>query len=228
MGGGGGGGGLSKLGVTLVIVFAIALLVIFAQAFYVLWRRLVFRRRTSGGGGDEVSRYSSSESGLIAPSKELLYFFCVRPQFRLDLTADSGGVERNSRRESDVEVIDIDLLKIQGAFGPPRFLFTIKEEEREEVESPAKKTLSCPAENEVRKIVGEEKRGSVSLEDCFRSAAEETAAAEVVVEVEIDDPSVDDGATPFSTPCASPVYFTPSASPVHEAVNSRSTGVATV
>ncbi|XP_057805279.1 uncharacterized protein LOC131020475 [Salvia miltiorrhiza] len=217
-GSGGGGGALSKLGIALVIIFAISVLAIFTQLFYVFWRRLVFRRRTSAasGGGDEISRYSSSESASSAPSKELLYFFCVRPQLHLDqssLTANSGGGERNSDHESDVEVIDIDLLKIQGVFGPPRFLFTIKEEEREGTESPAK-TTPFPAENEMKEVVGDEKRGSVSLEECLRSA----------VEVEIDDR---DDTTPFSTPCASPLYFTPSASPVHEAVNGRSTGVAT-
>lgn len=212
-------GGLSKLGVALVIIFAISLLAIFTQLFYVLWRRRVFRRRTSfaGGGGDEVSRYSSSESAFssIAPSKELLYFFCIRPQYRLDrssLTANSGGNERDTSHESDVEIIDIDLLKIQGGLGPPRFLFTIKEEEREGMESPAK-TTPCPAENEMKKNVDDGNRGPASLEECLRSA-EDTA-----VEVEAND-----DATPFSTPCASPVYFTPSASPVHEAVNGRSPG----
>lgn len=229
MSGGGGGGGLSELGVTLVVIFAIAILVIVAQFLYVLWRRLVFRRRTSAAGGDEASRYSSAESDLAAPSKELLYFFCVRPQFRLDRgspSLNSGGGERNSSREPEAEVIDIDLLKIGGAFGPPRFLFTIKEEEREEVDSPAKKT-PFPAENEPRKIVGEEQRGGVSLEDCFRTA-EESAVVVEVVEMDInDDQSGDDDATPFSTPCASPAYFTPSASPAREMVNGRSTGVAT-
>ncbi|KAL1541437.1 hypothetical protein AAHA92_25660 [Salvia divinorum] len=223
MSSGGGGGALSNLGISLVIIFAIALLAIFAQVFYVLWRRLAFRRRTSAAssGGDGISRYSSSES---TPSKELLYFFCVRPQLDLDRsspTAISGGVDgRNSNHESDVEVIDIDLFKIQGAFGPPRFLFTIKEEEREGTESPVK-TTPCPGEEEAKETVGDEKRGGVSLGECFRSA-EETA-----MEVRIDDRSVDDEATPFSTPCASPLYFTPTASPVHAVVNGRSTGVAT-
>lgn len=216
----GGGGGLSKLGIAFVIIFSISLLAIVAQFFYVLWRRRAFRRRTSsaGGGADEASRYSSSES--IAPSKELLYFFCIRPQFCLDRIS-SGGDEVNSNHESDVEVIDIDLLKIQGVFGPPRFLFTIKEEEREGMESPAKPTPPCPAENEMTKtVVDDGKRDGGSLEECFRTV-EDTA---VVVEVEIDDRTVDYDATPFSTPCASPVYFTPSASPTHEVVDGRSAG----
>lgn len=211
----GGGGGLSKLGVSLVIIFAISLLAIFTQLFYVLWRRRVFRRRTSfvAGVGDEVSRYSSSESAFssIAPSKELLYFFCIRPQYRLDrssLTANSSGNERDTNHESNVEIIDIDLLKIQGVLGPPRFLFTIKEEEREGMESPAN-TTPCPVENQMKYNVDDGNRGRASLEECLRSAEE----------VEIDD-----DATPFSTPCASPLYFTPSASPVHEVVNGRSAG----
>ncbi|KAL0426602.1 UNVERIFIED_CONTAM: hypothetical protein Slati_2835000 [Sesamum latifolium] len=219
-GGGGGGGGISKLGTALAIIFAISLVVLFAELFYVLWRRRVFRRQTNavgGGGGDEVSQYSSSGSSFssIASSKELLYFFCIRPQFCFDRNSDTANATANdlsSNQQSDMEVVDIDLLKIQGMFGPPRFLFTIAEEEREDMESPAEKSLRPAAEKDVSKESGDYNRSWVSLEECFKSA-EETS----VVAVVIDDGGLDD-ATPYSTPCDSPVYFTPSASPVHEAV----------
>ncbi|KAL0333536.1 UNVERIFIED_CONTAM: hypothetical protein Sangu_1509800 [Sesamum angustifolium] len=218
--GGGGGGGISKLGAALAIIFAISLVVLFAELFYVFWRRRVFRRQTNavgGGGGDEVSQYSSSDSSFssIASSKELLYFFCIRPQFCFDRNSETTNATANDlgcNQQSDMEVVDIDLLKIQGMFGPPRFLFTITEEEREDVESPAEKSLRPAAEKDVNKETGDYNRSRVSLEECFK-AAEETS----VVAVEIDDGGVDD-ATPYSTPCDSPVYFTPSASPVREVV----------
>lgn len=212
-----GGGGLSKLGIVLTVVFGISLLALLAELFYVLWRRRVFLRQANTvRGDDEVSRHSSSESTFssVSSSKELLYFFCVRPQFCLQQESPAAHDTRvndlNSNQQSDVEVIDIDLLKVQGMFGPPRFLFTIKEEEREDLESPAAKSMCPVAEGEVReRNIDGESRTTVSLEECFKAAEE----AETVVE--IDDGGAYDR-TPFSTPCASPVYFTPSASPIHE------------
>lgn len=198
---------MSKLGTVLTVIFVVSLAALLAELFYVLWRRRAFRRQTTGGL-DQLSQNSSTESNFspIASSKELLYLFCIRPQSRIERNAiapnsDANGVDSN--REEEMEVIDIDLLKISG---PPRFLFTIKEEEKEDMES--------PLEIEVKK---KKKRGDrsgikrVSLEECMEDA---------MVAIAIDD------ATPFSTPCDSPLYFTPADSPVREVVvvDDRSTG----
>ncbi|KAL8526976.1 hypothetical protein ACS0TY_016008 [Phlomoides rotata] len=208
--GGGGGGGdrsLSKLGIVLTIIFVVSLLALLAQLFYVLWRRRVFRRQTyiSGGvrdGADHLSIYSSTESSFS--SREFLFFFCMRSNSNSIAGTGRNG-DRDSNRRLDMEVVDIDLLKIQGMFGPPRFLFTIKEEEREGFESPADKSMHS-AEKELKKI---DEGNRVSLEECFK-------AADAVVEVEIDVGGGND-ATPFTTPCASPEFHTPSASPDDEA-----------
>ncbi|XP_073147953.1 uncharacterized protein [Henckelia pumila] len=205
----GGGGGLSKVGIVLIIVFAISLVMLLAQLIYVLWRRRVFRRH--GGGGDHFSQHSSSDSSFS--SKELLYFFCVRSH-PSSITAPDTADGLGSNPRPEMEVIDVDLLKIHGMFGPPRFLFTIKEEEGEHMESTAEISLRSSAE-EVKKA-DDGSRSRVTLQECFE-AAEETAEA-----AEIEDRYWTD-ATPFSTPYDSPMYFTPSASPVHEAVNGRST-----
>ncbi|KAL7092314.1 hypothetical protein ACP275_12G158500 [Erythranthe tilingii] len=220
-----GGGGPSKLGIALAIFFAISLLALFAELFYVLWRRRVFRRQTNtiGVDGDEASHHSSLES-TSSSSKELLYFFCVRPQFCLQrnsvTAADSSRDDDliNSNQQSDMEVIDIDLMKIQGMFGPPRFLFTIKEEEREDLDSPASKsTFPVVAEKEPNKhVIDDGNRSRLCLEECFNAVEEQPPPVEESVVVEIDD------TTPFSTPCASPLYFTPSASPVHDPSGGRS------
>ncbi|KAL2463976.1 hypothetical protein Fot_51932 [Forsythia ovata] len=181
-----GGGGLSKLGTALTIIFVISVVALFTELFYVLWRRRVFRRQNptviqgSGGiGGDQISQYSSDCSvSSAASSKELLYFFCIKPR-----ETNSNTDSQNSNAPPQMEVVDIDVLKLQGMYGPSRFLFTINEEEREDFE--------------------------------LTSAEKDQNQSETVISLEED-------ATPFSTPCASPVYFTPSASPVHELVNARS------
>ncbi|XP_051113752.1 uncharacterized protein LOC127239583 [Andrographis paniculata] len=184
--GGGGGGGISRLAVALL--------------FYVLWRRRVFRRRTDPagdvGGGDAVSQYSSSESNSSAAaySKELLYFFSFI------IGNSNSSVDLNSDRRSDIEAADVDLLKIHGVFGAPKFLFTVTENDREvEVEE---------------KIEPVDENG-----DCTPS--EDLAPA---TETENYGRSLDE-TTPFSTPCGSPLYFTPTASPVHDEINRRSSSV---
>ncbi|XP_073062008.1 uncharacterized protein [Primulina eburnea] len=196
----GGGSGLSKIGAALTVIFVVSLVVLLAELYYFLWRRRVFRKKTNTvsevSGGDNLIRCSSGKalSSSLASSKELLYFFCLRSNYRLDrssITPTDSTSDHDSKQQSDIELIDIDMLKTQSVFGPPRFLFTIKEEEEEDLDSPS-----------------EQKEVRVSLEEVEDPAA---------VVVEIDD------RTPFSTPCASPMYFTPSASPAHEVVNSWST-----
>ncbi|XP_022871463.1 uncharacterized protein LOC111390631 [Olea europaea var. sylvestris] len=195
-------GGLSKLSRVLTIIFLISVVTLFAELFYVLWRRRVFRRRNPqastavDGGGDQPSHYSSSDSSFlsIASSKEFLYAFCIRSHSHSRVEPNST-TPTSSNGESQMEEIDSDIVKLQLMHGPSRFLFTIKEEEREELEA--------VAENNNNKE-------KVSLQECF-TVAEESPE----IRVEIDDHGGCD-ATPFTTPCASPLYFTPSCSPVHE------------
>ncbi|CAA2971143.1 Hypothetical predicted protein [Olea europaea subsp. europaea] len=195
-------GGLSKLSRVLTIIFLISVVTLFAELFYVLWRRRVFRRRNPqastavDGGGDQPSHYSSSNSSFlsIASSKEFLYAFCIRSHSHSRVEPNST-TPTSSNGESEMEEIDSDIVKLQVMHGPSRFLFTIKEEEREELEA--------VAENNNNKE-------KVSLQECFKVAEEPPE-----IRIEIDDDGGCD-ATPFTTPCASALYFTPSCSPVHE------------
>ncbi|KAL2533470.1 hypothetical protein Adt_06821 [Abeliophyllum distichum] len=213
--GGGGVGGLSKLGKVLTIIFVISLVALFAELFYVLWRRRVFRRKnplaTSDGGGDQLSHSSCSDSSFLSiaswpSSKELLYSFFIRSHSRVEhnsVTPTSDRDNLNSNGPSEMEEIDIDVMTLQEMYGPPRFLFTIKEEEREELEAVAEKIDNNNNNKE-----------NVSLQECF-IVAEESSDVVVAVAVDIDDHDGCD-TLPFSTPCASPMYFTPSSSPVHD------------
>lgn len=157
--------GLSKLGISLAVVFVVCLIALIVDALYVLWRRRSPRRRGRAVEYPEEQVYS--------PSKELLYFFCWKRQ-----TSVEPGTFPQSRND--------ELARWEKLYGPSRVLFTIKEEEREEDEADNNR---CPKESNVRET-------RVCLED-----------VSVVVPAEVD------GATPFSTPCASPPYYTPSPSP---------------
>ncbi|XP_051150516.1 uncharacterized protein LOC127264948 [Andrographis paniculata] len=214
----GGGGGLSKLGVALTVIFAITLVALFGQLFHFLWRRRVEQRQIlRGGDTDHLNLYNSSSNSSSFSSKELLYFLCIRAQSRnaSNSVTSSGAVDDRRRRqlELDVEGIDVDVFQIQGMFGPPRFLFTIKEEEKEDLESPADTSLHS-ADRLSRKI------GDVSR-NCTESGSLGAGEDEAVQQLRIID---DQDTTPFSTPCASPSFFTPATSPVHERSRSVSQG----
>lgn len=119
----------------------------------------------------------------------------------------------------------IDVFKLQNMYGPSRVLFTIKEEEREnDVESDKDKSLCSSAEKGTAKKHNTSKR--VNIEDCFKAADDEsTPQMEVEVEVAVGDDHIGGNEiTPFSTPCESPLYFTPSASPTRELIDSVQTG----
>lgn len=105
--------------------------------------------------------------------------------------------ESHSVPQPSVSDVD-DLLKWQELFGPSRVLFTIREEEEEREGLESSET--------------EAKTKRVCLED-------NELAVIVKVEEEEEDDDDDDGGggtTPFSTPCDSPPYYTPSPSPARD------------
>ncbi|KAA8518470.1 hypothetical protein F0562_015976 [Nyssa sinensis] len=188
--------GLGKVATVLTAVFVVLLVALVADLFYVLWRRRVFRRRNDAVHGGDVSEiYSDTFS---TSSKELLYFFCWKYRSRIEPDRAPVRGPDGSAPSAPPEVIDV--FKLQGMYGPSRVLFTIKEEEREELES--EKSLSS-----AEKVPMKTKR--VSLEECFTEVAGDLLEVEVTIDV-------DGKTTPFSTPCASPLYYTPTASPSRE------------
>ena len=101
---------------------------------------------------------------------------------------------------ADSEAVDVEdddeLAKWQALYGQPRVLYTIKEEEREEADSVENSADQSEAKSEKR----------VCLRDCFSGEVIETDD-DVAILVDVEE------ATPYSTPCLSPLYFTPSPSP---------------
>ncbi|GAV57327.1 hypothetical protein CFOL_v3_00865 [Cephalotus follicularis] len=184
--------GLSKVATALTVVFAVSLVILVCDLIYVLWRRRGFWERGMAGEDSEFPGNS-----FHAPSKELLYFFCWKNQCRIEPAAAAVAPHPPIPVEEEE---DDELAKWQ-AYGPSRVLFTIREEadEREGLESES----CCTSfdENGTRA-----KR--VRLNDCFEDKVVlPQSSSQVVVDIEVDQ------ATPFSTPCGSPQYYTPSPSP---------------
>ncbi|KAK9156830.1 hypothetical protein Scep_003404 [Stephania cephalantha] len=191
-------GSLSRTGICLIAVLAIALSGLLAQFLYVLWCRRRFRlqNQTQNLNSDRIAPHHHDHHHhhtAAALSKDLLYFFlCWHHHSRIGPTAAAAAAGAPPFSAAGPSLDSGDLAKWHGLYGPSRALFTIDEDERED-----------PGGPEVKKM----KR--VSLEDRF-TAAEDGGAPPVSPAVEVDE-------TPFSTPCESPVFYTPSPSPPREA-----------
>ncbi|KAK7278723.1 hypothetical protein RJT34_23759 [Clitoria ternatea] len=135
---------------------------------------------------------------LVALAAEIAYVLWqrrqrLRPRVRVEPREASLQCSSSSptEREREVELeLEQQVIKFQCLNGPSRVLFTIKEEEREGAESENGSSTECSAVK---------KRAWLS-------------DADVVLAVE----ELYSETTPFSTPCASPPYFTPYASPSRE------------
>ncbi|XP_010426863.1 PREDICTED: uncharacterized protein LOC104711798 [Camelina sativa] len=197
---------LSQTAAALVAVFAFCLVAVTAQLAYVLWWKRRFRRRSIAGSElDAFSSRGGDPNATPPPSKELLYFFlfCLEnKQLRIGSAtapplppAAAPPVDDVASKWSTGE----NLLS-----GPSETLFTIAED--------------CTSESDHHRTGEIEPRGSISTED---HAKDDEVVEEIVLtdgsddEVEFSDYN-HDGTTPFSTPCASPPFYTPSPSPIRD------------
>ncbi|XP_043698979.1 uncharacterized protein LOC122649804 [Telopea speciosissima] len=140
---------LSSLGIGLSLVFGFLLLALVAELYYLLWWKKRFTNR-------EIDDDYSS------PGRELFYPFCWKKPPLLSSTALSpqelctsvritgahGHETENqlnlcsgSNRDfllkpfEEDDDMDLELMMLHNLAGPPRFLFTIKEETKEDLES---------------------------------------------------------------------------------------------
>ncbi|XWS56057.1 hypothetical protein CRYUN_Cryun09bG0054100 [Craigia yunnanensis] len=191
---------LTKLGIAIIGIFATCLLGLIIQLVYALWRKRRFSQR-SGGTRSVDSEFSNSPF-YAAPSKELLYFICWKNQpARVEpssVVVSPTPTEAATAADSEAVAVEDDdeLAKWQALYGQPRVLYTIKEEEREAADSVENSADQSEAKSEKR----------VCLRDCFSGEVVETAN-DVAILVDVEE------ATPYSTPCFSPPYLTPSPSP---------------
>ncbi|ESW17794.1 hypothetical protein PHAVU_007G269000 [Phaseolus vulgaris] len=139
---------------------------------------------------------------LVALAAEIVYVLWqrrerLRPRVRVEPQEPSHHCSTSSSpSEDDVDLeLEQHVMKWHCLNGPSRVLFTIKEEDREEVESD---------------------NGNGSSVECNKKrwVSERVAVDEVAVAIAVEE--LLNETTPFSTPCASPPYYTPNASPSHE------------
>lgn len=138
---------LSSLGIGLSLVSGFLFLALAAELYYLFW----WKRR--GANRDIEENYTS-------PGRELLYLFCWKKPSSLSSTAlnpqeistsadatdhsDDGQLYVHSDSGKDLllrsfgggeETMEAELMRLHSLSGPPRFLFTIKEETKEDLES---------------------------------------------------------------------------------------------
>ncbi|KAF7053449.1 hypothetical protein CFC21_061380 [Triticum aestivum] len=124
--------GLSRLGVGLTVVSALLLLALAAELYYLLVHKRRQRRRAAA-----VSDAASSPSS----SRELLQLFCFKKPpalastYAQEPTQAVAEVVVDEDEDDDDETVEAQLMRLGSLVGPPRLLFTIKEETKEDLES---------------------------------------------------------------------------------------------
>lgn len=131
----------TDLKISLSLVFGCLLLAIFAELYYLVWWK---RKRIT----DREIEYSHSNY-----VKELLYVFgWKKPSENSTQELGNSAVDSAVNGEQDPEIqlgdskefllkpygedgLEAELIRIHNLAGPPRFLFTIKEETKEDLES---------------------------------------------------------------------------------------------
>lgn len=141
-------GSFSGLGIGLSCVFAFILMGLVAELCYLLWwkKRTVYSSNTKTENLEKFSlelcwKKADSVSGG-GSSRELTN--SVRNQFEQE-DLETGS----SKLGYGEEGVESELMRMHNLCGPPRFLFTIKEESREDLESDDGKSRSsnCKASN---------------------------------------------------------------------------------
>ncbi|THG15685.1 hypothetical protein TEA_021642 [Camellia sinensis var. sinensis] len=134
---------LSSVGLALSLIFGCLVLALVAELYYLLWWK---KRITNREIEDDYS----------SPAREFLYMFCWKQPSSLSSTAlnpqqlcssDTHVHEPQSRLHShpnedllpnkpfEEEGAETEPMRLQNLSGSPRFLFTIKEETKEDLES---------------------------------------------------------------------------------------------
>lgn len=141
---------LSSLGIGLSLVSGFLFLALIAELYYLfLWKKRVANREM--------------EEDYQSPARELLYIFCwkkpsflrsaalnpreVRSSVHIANGSDIAHLDSSSSKSflvpfgSGEESVEAELMRLHSLSGPPRFLFTIKEETKEDLESESGRSI---------------------------------------------------------------------------------------
>lgn len=181
---------ISSLAIALSVIFIVSVIALVAELIYVLWWRRSFRRHVS----PPQILPETHENTVDQATKEMLYFFCLRPHTQAKLEPCEPPNKNTNGSVPDDE--EVDVFKLLEANGPKRFLSTIKEEDAEST------------------IDVDHFASKLDIEDEAMQTCVELNKAVVVVEKDENTKTV------FSTPCDSP-FFTPVGSPLRDLLESE-------
>ncbi|KAK4408834.1 hypothetical protein Sango_0464400 [Sesamum angolense] len=133
-------GSFSGLGIGLSFVFGCILMGLVGELYYFLW----WKKRVA---------YTSSSNREIG---DFSFLFCWKRPSSTSFNSSAGSIQeltnsvRNPQEQEDLEMgstkdlelkgygeqgVETELMRMHNLCGPPRFLFTIKEENKEDLES---------------------------------------------------------------------------------------------
>ncbi|KAK9127117.1 hypothetical protein Syun_015914 [Stephania yunnanensis] len=127
---------LSSLGIGLSLVFGCLLLALVAEVYYLMWwkKKLIVNNR-------------DIEADCTSPVREFLHIFCMKKCSSVSSAplkpqnTDSQETQLSNSNKDVIfrpfedESLEAELMRLHNLAGPPRFLFTIKEETKEDLES---------------------------------------------------------------------------------------------
>ncbi|XVF05524.1 hypothetical protein REPUB_Repub05bG0179600 [Reevesia pubescens] len=133
----------SGLGIGLSLVFGCLLLALVAELYYLLWWK---KRIASTEVEDDYNNYAKELVQLFCWKKSASLHAATNTNNNQDLVKDqvTNGVEPDLELGSNKDLllkgfgeegIESELMRLHNLAGPPRFLFTIKEETKEDLES---------------------------------------------------------------------------------------------
>lgn len=152
---------LSGTGIAISLVSGFLFLALLAELYYLLcWKKKSASKRILHHQPEQEEEEEEIATAT-SPAKELLYLFCWKKPSSLGSSTTTTALNpceiycssSSSRRRADNNLvasdrsedlliqlgeetsIDAELMRLHSLSGPPRFLFTIKEETKEELES---------------------------------------------------------------------------------------------
>ncbi|KZV26746.1 hypothetical protein F511_20915 [Dorcoceras hygrometricum] len=129
-------GSFSGLGIGLSFVFGFMLVGLVAELYYLL----CWKKRVANNGNREIEEFSflfcwKRLSSFNSSSSSLELADSVRIQQEQEQDLELGSNKELGSKNYGKEGVESELMRVHNLCGPPRFLFTIKEENKEDLES---------------------------------------------------------------------------------------------